>query len=118
MIYIDTKAIRMTKQQEDKNYVIYKFEFNVEIGTYLSKSGNIRHKFEPKTGMIQISKNCFNKDNASNTKQTIEILKNKTDHVFLNLNKKDKEKIIYMCLNAIKEFKKDAEFPDYAGRQI
>lgn len=41
MPYIDTMAVFMVKTREYDLFVWYKFEFNVETGTYLSKQ--IRH---------------------------------------------------------------------------
>ena len=117
MAHIDTMQISMTKQHEDDIFVWYKFEFNVETGTYLSKSGNIRYNFEPKYGIIKISKNFFDKEKNSNEKK-IEIINEETDSVFLNISEEDKHRIYCMCLGAINQFKKGSEFPDYAGRQI
>lgn len=118
MPYIDMMNISMKKEREGIYYVWYKFELSVEVGTYLSKSGKIRHMFEPRHGFVKISKKIFNKDIIDSSELIVEIIEEKTDQVFLKIDDQEKQQIIRMCLGAINQFKKGYEFPDYAAQQI
>jgi len=99
-VNIDLCIVSLTKHKENELFVWYKFKFNIETGTYLSKSKNIRYKFEPRCGIIKISKNIFNKNTNDSQKQIVEIVEKETDPIFFKVSQKDVKYIIYTCLSA------------------
>lgn len=110
--------VTMKKEKEDLYYVWYRFELNVEIGTNLSKSGKLRNMFEPRYGTLKLSKNNFNKDLKHPHEPVLEIVKEKTDPIYFEVDKECRQRIVGMCVGAINQFKKGSDFPDYAARQI
>lgn len=116
MTYVDTMAVFMTKEREDISFVWYKFEFNFETETYLSKSKQIRHIFEPKYGIIKLSKNIFDIDNLQN--KVFEIEKDETDPIYFMLDTNQLNLIRSLCFGAIMICKTGSDFPERASKQI
>ena len=110
MTHVDTMASRMTKQKENIDWVWYKFELNVEVGTYLSKSGNLRYKFEPRYGLFKFKKT------GEITNDSFEFIKDETEPIFLQ-DKKIKERISYACLSKMFQCKRENIFPDKVSFQ-
>lgn len=117
-IRFNLSHVLLIKQRENSLFVWYKFEIYYQTDKYhLDKKGNKISTWEPKYGIVKISKNFYNPD-PINKEKIIEIVQEGTDDVFLKLSKNDLEKIMCVCASAINLRKKGLEFPERASREV